>query len=575
MLQGEITAIVTEALKQLGITGVSISIERSSQSQNGDYSTNVAMILASKVKKQPRVLAQEIVEQMTKGQYEVFHKIEVAGPGFINFWVAEHVLLKTIMSDDLLQFPKQQNHNKVIVEYSSPNIAKPFTIGHLRSTIIGDAIANLLEKVGYTVYRDNHVGDWGTQFGKQIYAIKRWGNEEAIESAERPVKVLVDLYVKFHDEAEKDPTIEEEGRKWFKKLEDGDSEARRLWKKCIEWSWKEFDEIYKLLQVRFTENSGRGYGESFFEDKMDVVIEELQQKRLLKKGESGAQLIFYPQDAFPPLMILKQDGATLYSTRDLATDKFRKEQYGENLLIINEVGAEQQLYFRQLYKAEELLGWYDPSQRVHIRHGLYRFKTGKMSTRKGNVIWLEDVLSEASKKALTFVAKDSLLSVQEKTTVATLVGIGALKWNDLKRNAEQDISFDWDEILTMHGNSGPYVQYTYVRTKSVLAKNSEFTHKYLVDDKGASSLTDEERAVVRLLSVFSEVVYDAAIAFAPNVLCTYLFTLAQAYNSFYQACPILKANEQEKAFRVALTKRTGDVLKEGLSLLGIQAPEKM
>lgn len=566
-------------------------ISSSSNLSFGDYSTNIALTAFknSKKFKSPRELAEKIVKFLNESDEvkESFKKIEVAGAGFINFYLSDKFLFENLkIIDDKFGTSDTGKGKTVIVEYSSPNIAKPFTVGHLRSTIIGDAVANLLEAVGYEVKRDNHLGDWGSQFGKQIYAIKTWGNEEQIEKSENPVKELVALYVKFHEEAEKNPELEDEGRAWFKKLEDGDSEARELWKKCIAWSFKEFDKYYKELGIKFTENDGLGYGESFFEDKMQDVISELREKKLLTKNE-GAELVFFPEDKLPPLMITKSDGATLYATRDLATDKFRLKEYGQDIVIINEVGIEQELYFRQLFELEKMLGWVKDGQRIHVKHGHFRFKEGKMSTRKGNVIWLEEVLEEAKKRALKLGTKDQNVRF-ETESVATKsedntpsikfseisnnsenVAIGALKWNDLKRNSEQDITFDWDEILNMQGNSGPYIQYAYVRTQSVLSK-AEVNGKWqMVDDK----LEKEEDELLRYLVQFPYVVEQAGKEFAPNLVCSYLFELSQKFNLFYQKQKII--GSETEGFRINLTQATGQVIKNGLNLLGIDTVDKM
>lgn len=589
MVKDEIRNQLQSILAELGTSDVMPQIEQPADISHGDYSTNIALIAAKRLGRNPRELAEKIIERF-KIQDSRFKnsidKLEVAGPGFINFWIAKEELRKNIVSLLNGYIVREKNGRKIIVEYSSPNIAKPFTIGHLRSTIIGDAIANLLEAVGYTVYRDSHVGDWGTQFGKQIYAIKTWGSEAEIENAERPVKVLVDLYVRFHEEAEKNPAIEDEGRAWFKKLEDGDPEARRIWQKCINWSWKEFDAIYMRLGVSFTENDGKGYGESFFEDLMQPVIDELRKKGLLKEGKDGAQLIFFDDNtSLPPLMILKKDGATLYSTRDLATDKFRLEKYGKGITIVNEVGAEQALYFQQLYAVEEMLNWFKKNQRVHVKHGLYRFKDEKMSTRKGNVIWLEEVLAEAVKQAGKLANRSENSANQKKSEnqfigvpeLSEAVGIGALKWNDLKRDAKQDIVFDWDEMLNMEGNSGPYLQYTYARTRSVLAKiqNSEFRIQNLKLETGNLKFEIEEQELLRLIYKFDETVIEAAEKFSPNILCNYLFNLAQQFNLFYQKVPILKSDAEQREFRLAITAAVGNIIKTGLNLLGIEAPERM
>src|SRR5260221_10336538 len=569
-------------------------LEFSARSEFGDYTTNIALS-----SKNPRAKAEDILFKLNKDKNlkEIVEKIDIAGPGFINF----HLSTKAMLTNLSQVLDQKENYGrstvkkgkKVIVEYSSPNIAKPFTIGHMRSTIIGDAIANLMEATGFKVYRDNHLGDWGTQFGKQIYAIKTWGNEKDIEKSENPVKELVALYIKFHEEADKDPKIEEEGRKWFKKLEDGDKEARDLWQKCIDWSWKEFNSIYQKLGIKFTENDGKGYGESYFEGKMQVVLKELEKNKLLKVGENRAKLIFFEKDKYPPLMILKGDGATLYATRDLATDKWRQEKYSPDL-IINEVGIEQSLYFKQLFEVEKLLGWYKEGQRIHIGHGHFRFKEGKMSTRKGNVIWLEDVLSEARNRATELQKIDFTKSLKElkensgnsvvnlkpdsagkivKERVAVFdtidqVAFGALKYNDLKRDYKQDILFDWDEVLNMQGNSGPYLQYTFARIQSLLAKRTK-----LNPNLNTEKLNQEELLVLRDLIKFPEVIQHSAINYSPNILCEYLFNLAQKYNTLYNKVIIIGSNNEE--FLLSLSFSTGQVLKNGLTLLGIATPEKM
>jgi arginyl-tRNA synthetase len=604
-IKNEIILTIRDLLGEYTKERIKFLLEKSENENFGDYSSNAALVAAKILRKNPFELASELVEQLNKilprhdagGQARLgnVEKVEAVKPGFINFWLSKNYLfsqLEKILDEKEKFGSKNEDLNKkIIVEYSSPNIAKPFTVGHLRSTIIGEAIANLLAANGWKVYRDNHLGDWGTQFGKQIYAIKNWGDERKIEQAENPVKELVALYVKFHKEAEKNPELEERAREWFKKLEEGDTETRRLWKKCVDWSWKEFEKIYQKLGIKFTENEGMGYSESFFEDKIQPVMKELREKKLTKESED-AELVFYPDDKFPPLMILKKDGTTLYSTRDLATDKFRLERYGKDIQIINEVGNEQALYFRQLFELEKILGWVKEGQRIHKKHGLYRFKDQKMSTRKGNVIWLEDVLKEAEKRAKTmqglgtqFVgskaittnikfsksAREYLLNDAEQAKIAKDVGIGAIKWNDLKRTSEQDIIFNWDEILNMQGDSGPYLQYTFARTQSVLAK---FQNKQIEAPRpGLAKLNQEEVSLLRALNKFPEAIEMAGEKFSPNIVCNYLFDLAQKFNLFYQKCKIIGSENQN--FRLKLTDAVGQVIKNGLHLLGIKAPEKM
>ena len=607
MTKEKIHQKVAKALQKLGFPTKALSITAPVHESFGDYATSIALQLAKLEKKNPMDIAQRIADTIEKD--ELLEQVEVMKPGFINLWISKDKLLNNLIHiDDSFGNTIIYQGKRIIVEYSSPNIAKPFTVGHLRSTIIGDALANLLSATGATVFRDNHLGDWGTQFGKQIYAIKTWGDEQSIENSVNPVKELVALYVKFHNEAEKDPQIEEEGRKWFKKLEEGDEEARLLWKKCIDWSWKEFNKIYKKLGISFTENDGRGYGESFFEDKMQPVIDELHKKNLLKESK-GAELVFYPDDKLPPLMIIKQDGATLYSTRDLATDKFRLEnpRYGDDVMIINEVGAEQALYFKQIFELEKMLGWIKEGQRIHIKHGMYRFQDMKMSTRKGNTIWLEEVLEEAEQRAFALskhesnfeesevisksykhsrAAKKNIMGLGTQINVAEKIAVGALKWNDLKRSSHLDIVFDWDEILNMQGNSGPYVQYTYVRCKSVLSKfHPESTEGAMKDPENDwilrftqndNELNDEEAAILRTLIKYPETVTDAANNFALNYITTYLYNLSQKYNLFYQKHQILKEeNDDTRNFRILLTQKVATVLSHGLSLLGIETVEKM
>jgi len=566
----QVTSLIKSALTNLNLVNdLKINLEHPADSKFGDYSCNVAMLLFKQQDKfkNPRDLAQAIVDEIINHQPSNISHLEVAGPGFINFYLSDQYFLENLSQNT--EVKKINSGKTAVVEYSSPNIAKPFTIGHLRSTIIGDAVANLLEATSYEVKRDNHLGDWGTQFGKMIYALLHLGagnlekNLAKIKNSSQPVKELVNLYVDFHKQAEVKPAMDDEARAWFLKLEQGDAEAKQIWQTCIDLSWIEFDRIYSRLQVKFSENHGRGYGESYFEDKMQVVLDELKEKKLLVESE-GAQLVFFPQEKYPPLMLVKKDGATLYATRDLATDNFRLKKYGSEILIVNEVGAEQSLYFKQIFEVEKMLAWVKDGQRVHVGHGLYRFKDKKMSTRKGEVIWLEDVLNEAVSRAGA-LAKNKLAAASTRK-----IAIGALKWNDLKRSAHLDVVFDFDEILSMDGNSGPYLQYAYVRAKSVL----DLAPSFNLEIKNIE-LENAERELLKQLSKFAEVVTKSATDYAPHHLCIYLFDLAQRFNSFYHACPILQAEPEKKNLRLALTQTTAQILQQGLNLLGIETVDKM
>lgn len=549
---------------------VEFKVERPNDDAHGDYSTNSALVVGASMGRGTRDIAEQLVGILKEDNSldEVVESVEAVGPGFINFKLTDKYLVDEFLKVSNLgsEYGVNDLHKDrlAIVEYSSPNIAKPFTVGHLRSTVIGDSVANLLEANGWKVLRDNHLGDWGTQFGKQIVAIKKWGNVDEIEKSDNPVKELVKLYVKFHEEAESDESLIDQGREWFKKLEDGNEEARELWKKCIDWSWKEFSRIYEMLNVKHSEefDGGRGLGESYFEDKMPNVIKILEAHDWYKEGEGGAKLVFFADDKFPPAMILKKDGATLYHTRDLATDKHRLDEYNPDL-IINEVGAEQTLYFQQLFEIERMLGWFQPDQRHHLSHGLIRFKEGKMSTRKGNVVWLEEVLNEAVERAKNI---DDKREIDDE--LARKIAIGAIKWNDLKGDPKRSIVFDWDEVLNMKGDSGPYVQYTYARARSVLRKSSSEQDAPRVDD-----LTAHERAVITWIMRYPEIVISAGEKFAPNMVANYLFELSQRFNSFYNREKIIGSDRE--AVRIAMCRVVSTVIKNGLEILGIEAPEVM
>lgn len=581
MITEILTEAIQKALAEFGFHQAVVELDHPQAEEFGDWSTNAALQYGKTAEKfaSPKAFADALKDKLKEllAGNVVVSDITVAGPGFINFSLNESYWFDRLellagFKDLASLLPQTGAGKTVIVEYSSPNIAKPFTIGHLRSTIIGDALANLYQALGWQVKRDNHVGDWGTQFGKLIYAIKTWGNQTAISQSERPIKELVNLYVKFHQEAEKNPGLDDYGREWFKKLENGDPEARELWQWCIDLSWQEFNRIYQELKIKFTENNGRGYGESFFEQRMDQIVAFLEEKLpqdqmdqnggAYAEGEDGAKLVFFKNDALPSLMILKKDGATLYSTRDLATDYFRLQEFKPDL-IINEVGAEQSLYFKQIYQIEQMLGWFKPGQRVHVKHGLYRFKDKKMSTRKGDVIWLEDVIAEAKERAMALSKSHEVGAGQ--------VAIGSLKWNDLKSEAARDIVFDWEEILSMKGNSGPYVQYAAVRAQSVLDKLTETTGEL----NRAYHMQPAELALIRQLDRFTEAVVKAATEFAPHHLAAFLFELAQRFNAFYNQLPILNAEADSRAIRLRLTAATKQVLTTGLSLLGIETPEEM
>ncbi|MBD3208087.1 MAG: arginine--tRNA ligase [Candidatus Nealsonbacteria bacterium] len=576
MVKKQIKSALKEAVHALQEEGAfpdfevpDIEVDVPDQDEYGDYSTNLALQLKDKINKSPVKIAKMIVERL--GALPFFKKTETAGPGFINFFLSPEFLVKNLEQIE----EKRESYGSadlgqgktVVIDYSAPNIAKPFGIGHLRSTIIGQAIYNIYSFLGFKSIGDNHLGDWGTQYGKLFYAIQEWGDEEKIKK--QPIRELYKLYVKFHKEAETNPDLEEEGRKWFKRLEEGDEEVKKIWEKCVAWSIKEFDQIYKRLGIKMDLT----LGESFYQSMLDDIVQEALRKGVAKKSQ-GALIISFPEDKLPPLMIQKSDGATLYSTRDLATIKYRREKFDPHL-IIYEVGVDQRLYFKQLFWAAELLGWGKRGDYVHIAHGMMRLSEGKMSTRRGRTVFLEDVLEEATERAGAIVeTKNPNLSSEKKEKIAEVVGIGALKYNDLSRHYSKDVVFDWDEALNLRGNSGPYLQYTYARAWSVLKKSGEDLDGLELGE--AQKLTSQEEKILRMLLHFPETVQKAAETFSPNLICNYLFDLAQEFNSFYEKIPVLKAKSKElRRARVVLTLGVSQVIKNGLSLLGIEVLERM
>lgn len=571
--------IIKALQKAIGIKDV--QLEFSEREEHGDYSSNIAMQLFSKhqatnTKHQtPRSFAQEIVKKISADSdlKEVVDRVEVAGPGFINFFLSEKALL-TELKEIIEKKGKYGSSllgkgKTVVIDYSSPNIAKRFSIGHLRSTIIGQALYNLYSFLGYKTIGDNHLGDWGTQFGMIIAQVKRKG----LDVDKLSVNDLEKLYVEFNREIEKDSNLKDEAKKWFKKLEDGEKEAKDIWQKVYDISIAEFNRIYKLLGV----DIDHAYGESFYRDKTAFVIEEAKKKGVLKESQ-GAKVVEF--EDMPPAMLVKSDGATTYFTRDLAAIKFRIEKWDPDL-IIYEVGAEQKLHFQQVFKAAELLGWKDKRQFVHIAHGLIRFEHGKMSTRKGQTIKLEDVIKEAIKNAREIIDRgrggEKGVGRRKKEELAKMVGIGAIKYFDLMHHPTSDIVFDWKKMFVLEGKSAPYLQYTVARTKSVLAKSkkqktkSRITDKYLKIEK--TKLNAEELGVMRCLARFPEIIVDAAKNYSPNVLADYLFVLAQKYNAFYSKHKII--GNEKQVLRLCLTQAVGQVLKNGLMLLGIEAPQRM
>ncbi len=557
-VKGQITGAVKKAS---GTSEIDLKIPENNLF--GDYTTNVALVSAREKGENSKVVAVGLVKKLeaNKNLSEICDKIEIAGPGFVNFWLKTDILIDTLKEIDISKsdFGKSDigEGKTVIVDYSSPNIAKPFGIGHLRSTLIGQALYNLYKFLGYEVVGDNHLGDWGTQFGKLLYMI------ETENVKDFDIAKLEELYVKFHRLVEEDPSLDEKARRWFKKLEDGDSEAKKIWQKCVDVSMAEFDRIYEMLGVKID----FAFGESYSLSEMKQMLRDSEIKQHLTKGEGGAMVVDLSKEGIKtPLMILKSDGATTYATRDLATIKFRVRKWDPSM-IIYEVGAEQSLHFQQVFAAARLLGLVKPSvELVHTSHGLYLAPDGKkFSTRKGKTVKLEEILNEAIERAEK-LGGDS----PSAKAVARQVGIGAVKYFDLMHSVKSDVVFDWEKMMNLEGNSGPYLQYTVARCNSVIEKAS-------VQDRILnavySNLDSGEIAVLRSLAKFRDVIETSAKLYSPNLLCNYLYDLAQKYNSFYDKDKIIGG--ENEGFRLALTSGTAQVLKNGLKILGIDTPERM
>jgi arginyl-tRNA synthetase len=519
---------------------------------NGDYASNVAFITAKKENKNPNQVAEEIAKKIKS---DLFSKIE-AKNGFLNFFLSEQTIKEELflVLKEKEDYGKQRSEKTVVIDYSSPNVAKPFGIGHLRSTIIGQAIYNIYQFSGWKTVGVNHLGDWGTQYGKIIYQLKK----EDLNPEELSIKELEQVYVRFHQEAEKNPEIEEQGREWFHKLEQEDEEAGNIWRTCKEKSIEEFNKVYERLGVEIDHT----LGESFYQDKIKKVVEEVIEKKVAVESKNAFIVEF---EDMPPAMILKSDKSTTYLARDLAAVKYRLEEFSPDLLIY-EVGAEQSLHMKQLFATVEKLGWAEKEKFVHMAHGLFRFKDGKFSTRKGKTIHLEDVLSVAEEKAEK-ILEESLsndMTPEEKKQVSKIVALGAVKYNGLKNHHRRDVVFDWDTVLALKGDSGPYLQYTCVRCKRILEK-AESTDSLEID-----SFDDYERKLMLRIIEFKEAVEQARENFSPNIIAEYGYKLSKDFNLMYEESRIL-----ENKKRIAITKATYMTLSTCLSLLSIQIPERM
>ncbi len=512
---------------------------------------------AREFRKSPQLIAEEFAKMVRP---EGLVKRAVALDGFLNFYIDKQELARLLLPkiDDKYGRTSDGRNRRVVVEYSSPNIAKPFSVGHLRSTVIGASIAKLYESHGWNVVRMNHLGDWGTQFGKLIVAFKRWGDKKSLNK--EPIKHLLEVYVAFHAEAVKHPEIEDDARIAFVELEKGNKEYKKLWSLFVKLSLKEFKKIYEQLNVSFDYE----YGESFYSDKMRSVI-NLAESMGVSERNDGALII--PLEGMPPVLLLKSNSSTSYHTRDIASAIYRLEKLRADRLVYV-VGQEQILHFKQLFGALGKLG-YDNSQMHHVPFGLFHFKDGKMSTRKGNVIFLEEILEEARERVLALI-KEKNPSLKNKVDVAKNVGVGSIIFGDLQNDRIKEIVFDWDKIIDLQGDTGPYIHYTYARIMSILRKSGR--SKKVKCDYSKLSRPVEER-IITLLEHFPSITKSALAEHHPHIVAQYLLRLCRSFNEFYHDCKVI--GSPEEAERLVLVDSVGKVINSGLGLLCIETVDEL
>ena len=532
----------------------------------GDYALP-CFALAKKMRKNPALIAEDIAEKLDS-QKELLGiaKAENVGPYcniFLNRASYVEKSLNTVL-DENLGVCRIGNEKTVCMDYSSPNIAKNFHVGHLRTTIIGNSLYKIYEKLGYKVIRINHLGDWGTQFGKLIVAYKLWSSSERVKKD--GIAELLRIYVKFNQEAEQDPDLIDEAREWFVRMEQNDEEAVSIWKWFKEISMIEYERVYQLLGMSFDSY----LGESFYRDQVPALVKELENKGLLTKSQ-GAKVIDLSDYNMPPCLITKSVGGSIYHSRDIAAVLYRKKTYDfEKCLYVT--GLEQALHFKQVFKAIELMGYDWTDGLIHVPYGLVSLAGAKLSTRSGNIIYAEDILKEAIERANKAIMEKNP-ELKDKENIAKMVGVGAIIFHDLFNQRIKNVEFSWKDVLGFEGTTGPYVQYTYARAKSILRKAGTNDGEAVIDCR---ILTDDVTyALVKILSGYENAVINAAEKQEPSVVARYIISLATAFNKFYHECPILQANEEEKRARLYLVNLAQLVLKDACSLLGMECPEEM
>jgi arginyl-tRNA synthetase len=535
----------------------------------GDYQANFAMSLAKRLKRKPRDIAKDVIARLDTG--DMLDEPEIAGPGFINLRLSRTFIetqLAVIASDDRLGVATDTSPKTIVVDFSAPNTCKPMHVGHIRSMVIGDAICRLLRLLGHTVVADNHLGDWGTQFGLLIMGYRRFGDDVPDTSGD-PLERLVEIYKKANAAAEADEALREEARQELVKLQAGDKENLAKWKQYSRWSLDHFDAIYERAGVRFDET----LGESSYNDMLPGVVEDLTANGLARKSD-GAMVIFWDDDSLPPMIVQKRDGAFLYATTDLATVKYRLKRWAPDMIVYVTDGR-QQLHFRQLFSAAERWGILDRTELRHVWFGTIMGADGKpFKTRSGDLVPLKEVFDEAERRATAVVReKNPDLADDEIAAIGRVVGLGAIKYADLSQNRQSDFVFNWDKMLAMQGNTAPYLQYAYARIRSIFRKG-EADGAAVADAPLVLSEPAEAALGLKLLRL-SEVLVGSVDDFRLNLIANYLYELSSVFTTFYEACPVLKSVPDVRAGRLRLCDLTARTLKTGLAILGIEVPERM
>ncbi len=556
--------LIKNQINELTIEEIDSLIEVPPSYDMGDYAFPV-FSLAKTYKKSPNVIAEELANKFS--QDDNFERIENKGP-YLNLFINKDKLTETVFNEIIAKETAFGSSDlgagkTVIVEFSSPNIAKPFHIGHIRTTVIGNSLYKIYKFLGFDTVSINHLGDYGTQFGMLISAYKKWGDRAVIESD--PINELLKLYVKWNAEADSDETLRDEARYWFKELENKNAEALELWQWIRDVSLKEFNKVYEMLNIKFDSYAG----ESFYSDKMPAVLKKMEDSGIMKESE-GALIVDLEPYGMPPALIKKSDGSTLYTTRDITAALYRKEKYDfyKNIYV---VGSQQNLHFKAWIKIVELMGNDWAKDCIHIPFGMVSLEGSTLSTRRGNVVFLEDVLNTAVENTLKII-NDRNPGLEDKELVAKQIGIGAVIFQELFNQRIKDYVFTWDRTLSFDGETGPYVQYTHARTNSLLEKG-EFNVEDKVDYKLLSS--EEEINIIRLIYDFPNIVVDSMEKNEPYFITRQIVELAKAFNKFYNSSPIIIEDLELKKARLMLTYATKTVIKTGLNLLGIEAPLKM